>query len=123
MTKKFLKEIKEKLKKQKELIRVELEKFAQKDHNLKDDWDTRYPRADGGIGGQALEDAADQVEEYVNLLPLEHNLELRLKDINSALEKIKKGRYGKCERCAKKISEERLKVYPEARFCGKCEEK
>ena len=68
-----------------------------------------------------MEDAADQVEEYVTLLPIEHNMELRLQSINSALEKMKKGKYGKCEKCGKKIIEERLKIYPEARFCVKCE--
>ena len=122
MNKGLLKELKEKLEKQKVSIEAELEKFAKKDENLKGDWDTKFPKTDGGgIGGQVLEDAADQVEEYVNLLPIEHSMELRIQDINSALEKIKKGTYGKCENCGKNIDEERLKVLPEARECGKCE--
>jgi DnaK suppressor protein len=50
-------------------------------------------------------------------------MELRLVDVNSALEKIKKGTYGKCENCGKDIDIERLKVYPEAKFCVKCEKK
>ena len=123
MTKKTLEELKLKLKKQKQEIEAQLQRFAKKDEKLKGDWDTNYPKADGGVGGQALEDAADQVEEYVNLLPLEHNLELRLCGVDLALDKIKKGKYGKCEHCRKKISEDRLKVYPEARFCKKCETK
>jgi len=121
MTKKLLSELKEKLEEQKTSIEAELGKFAKKDENLKGDWNTRFPKVDGGIGGQVLEDAADQVEEYVNLLPVEHNMELRLQNINLALEKIKKGFYGKCEKCGKKITKERLKIYPEARECGKCE--
>lgn len=121
MTKKLLLELKEKLEEQKASIEAELGKFAKKDENLKGDWDTKFPKADGGIGGQVLEDAADQVEEYVNLLPVEHNMELRLQSINLALENIKKGFYGKCEKCGKNISEERLKILPEARECGKCE--
>ena len=121
MNKKLLKELKEKLEKQKNSIETELEKFATKDKKLKGDWDTRYPKFNGGAGSQAMEDAADQVEEYVTLLPIEHNMELRLQSINSALEKMKKGKYGKCEKCGKKIIEERLKIYPEARFCVKCE--
>lgn len=121
MNKKILKELKEKLEKQKTSIERELEKFAQRDENLKDDWDTRYPKSNGGVGSQALEEAADEVEEYATLLSLEHNLELRLRDINLALEKIKKGKYGRCEKCGKQISEERLKVYPEARRCVSCE--
>ena len=121
MNKELLKELKEKLEKQKEVIKTELGKFAKEDKNMKGDWDTKYPEVNGGSGGQMLEDAADQVEEYANLLPVEHSLELRLKSINSALEKIKKGKYGKCEKCEKNISEERLKVYPEAEICSKCQ--
>lgn len=120
MTKKLLKELKEKLEKQKTSIEAELGKFARKDEKLKGDWDTKYPQSNGGAGSQALEDAADQVEEYVTLLPIEHSMELRLQSINSALEKIKKGKYGKCEKCQKKIAEERLKIYPESLECGKC---
>jgi len=121
MNKKLLAELKEKLEKQKASIEAELHKFAKKDEKLKGDWDTQYPKTNGEVGSQALEDAADQVEEYVNLLPIEHSLELRLQNINSALDKIKKDRYGKCEKCGKKIPEERLKIYPEARMCTKCE--
>lgn len=120
MTNKLLKELKQKLEKQKILLEAQLQKFATKDKKLKGDWDTKFPKVDGAVGGQALEDAADQVEEYVNLLPVEHDMELRLQNINSALEKIKKGTYGKCQKCNKKISEERLKIYPEAIKCPNC---
>ena len=121
MNKKTLLELREKLEKAKTAIETELQKFAEEDKKLKGDWDTKYPKFNGGAGGQALEDAADQVEEYVTLLPIEHNMELRLQSINLALEKIKKGKYGKCEKCGKKIKEERLKIYPEARFCSECQ--
>ena len=120
MNKKLLKDLEKKLEEQEVSIETELKKFAKEDKKLKGDWDTKYPKFNSGVGSQALEDAADQVEEYVTLLPIEHNLELRLRDINLALEKIKKGKYGKCEKCGKNIKEERLKVYPEARVCSKC---
>jgi len=45
---------------------------------------------------------------------------LQLLDINLALEKIKKGTYGKCEKCGKQISIQRLKAYPEAKYCREC---
>lgn len=124
MNKKLENDLKEKLKKQKEEIEKELSHFAKKDENLEHDWDTKYPKmAQGSTGSNALEEAADEVEQYANMLPIEHNLELRLKDIDFALEKIKKGNYGFCENCKKKTNEERLKVYPEARFCLDCEKK
>jgi len=123
MNEKTLKEIREKLEKQKDLLEQELNKFAKKDKKLKGDWDTKYPKADGATGGSALEDAADQVEAYANLLPVEHNMELRLKDIGLALGKIKRNKYGKCEKCGKQIDEERLRIYPEARYCLNCDKK
>ncbi len=126
MNKKILQEIKNKLEIQKTAIEAELGKFAKKDDNLKGDWDTKYPKSGKADGSQSLEDAADQVEEYVNLLPIEHNMELRLRDINLALEKIergKKGKYGQCEKCGKDIPEDRLKIYPEARRCAVCDKR
>ena len=105
---------------QKASLEAELGKFARKDKKLAGDWDTRFPKPSQSSGSSALEDAADQVTEYSNLLPVEHNMELRLQDIEKALDKIKKDKYGKCEKCNKPISEERLKIYPEAIICGKC---
>jgi DnaK suppressor protein len=116
MKKELVLKLKEKLEKEKSSLEKELEGFAEKDERIKGDWDTKYPRTSGG----SLEEAADEVEEYGNLLPVEHSLELRLKNINRALEKIKEGDYGKCEKCGKKISEQRLKVHPSSLYCKKC---
>jgi len=120
MDKKLLKELKEKLEKEKSRIEEELKKFAKKDEKLKGDWDTKYPKWDGEAGSSSLETMANEVEEYESLLPIEQTLELKLRDINLALEKIKKGKYGICEKCGKEIDIERLKTIPEARFCLKC---
>jgi len=121
MDKKMVAEIKEKLEEQKASIEAELKKFATKDEKLEGDWDTKYPRFnEGSAGGQALEEAADEVERYSTLLPIEHSLELRLQRVNEALDRIKKGTYGTCEKCGKAISKERLGVSPEAADCGKC---
>jgi len=126
----FIEEAKDKLEKDKIAVETELKKFAKEDKNLKGDWDTRFPKFNGSeAGGSALEKAADEVEEYVTLLPIEYSLELRLKNINLALEKIEKptvhtqGKYGICENCGEEIPIERLKVHPEARFCLKCKQK
>ena len=120
MSKKLFEELRKKLEKEKVAIEKELEKFAKKDEGLPGDWDTRFPHWNGESGSSALERAANEVEEYSTLLPIEYNLESRLKDINLALEKIKRGKYGICENCRKKISQDRLRAYPEARTCTKC---
>ena len=120
MNKKLLLEFKQKLEKERVIIEEQLKRFAKEDKKLKGDWDTRFPHWDGEAGGAGLEKAADEVEEYEARLPIEYSLELKLKNIDLALEKIKKGEYGMCEKCGKKIDEKRLKIYPEARFCRKC---
>lgn len=51
----------------------------------------------------------------------------QLKKINSsiktALQKIRKGNYGKCERCSKQIEIGRLLVFPMAQYCVSCSKK
>ncbi len=122
MNQKILKKLKEKLENEKVAVEEQLKKFAKKDEKLPGDWDTVFPRYNGGESGSAaLEKAADEVEEYETLLPIEYTLETKLRDINLALEKIKKGKYGICEKCGKEIPIARLKVSPEARFCLKCQ--
>jgi DnaK suppressor protein len=104
------------LEKEKASIESSLKGFATKDKKVPGDWDTRFPK----LNGASLEDSADEVEEYENLLPIEFSLENRLKDVNLALEKIKNGTYGKCENCKKEIPENRLEVCPEAKTCDMC---
>ena len=112
----LLEKLKKKLEKNKEKLERELKGFAEKDKKLKGDWDTKYPKFDGG----KMEEEADEVEEYSNLLPIENTLELELGKVNRALRKIEKGTYGICEKCKNPISEDRLKVYPRAVYCKKC---
>ena len=122
MEKEFIEKIKDGLEKEKALIEKELQKFAEKDTKPTGDWDTRFPSHDNKeTGSAALEQEADEVQEYATLLPIEYSLESRLKNINLALEKIKKGKYGICEKCGKEIPSERLGAASDARFCLKCE--
>ena len=123
MNKDLTDNLKRKLEEEKANLEKGLEKFAKKDENLKDDWDTKFPSWGTESGSSNLEKAADEVEEYITLLPIEHSLELKLRDVNSALEKIKKEEYGICEKCKKEISENRLTVNPAAKLCIKCEGK
>ena len=46
----------------------------------------------------------------------------RLKQINSALQRIQEGKYGKCIKCKKDISIERLEAIPYALKCIQCQE-
>lgn len=117
----FLKQQKEKLEKIKDKLIKELESVAVKDSAGTGSWEIRFPAHNGGTGSSALEDATDEVEELATRLPLERDLEYRLKEVDTALEKIAQKTYGQCEKCKKPISRERLQLYPEARKCIKCE--
>lgn len=124
MNKLFIDSQEKKLKNLKDQLEKELASFAQKDENLKDNWKSKFPSFDEmESGNDRLEIAQDEVEEYLSRLPLEHVLELRLRDVKLALEKIKSKNYGLCEKCGKKISQKRIKIYPDARICLKCQKK
>jgi RNA polymerase-binding transcription factor DksA len=118
MTPEFIAKRKKDLEKKKVEMEEQLKTFASKTSD--DNWQTAYPQLT-----DTPEDKVDEVEEYENLLPVEHSLEKNLRDINQALEKIEQGTYGKCENCGAPdcecdIPEERLIVLPEAKTCNVC---
>ncbi|MDP3900992.1 MAG: TraR/DksA C4-type zinc finger protein [bacterium] len=117
MDKKTEIEIKEALERKKTNLESELSRFAKKDKDIEGDWDTKYPRTKEGD----LEDAADEVEQYSTMLPIEFSLEKQLQEVKGALERIKKGSYGICETCGKQIEKEKLLAYPETRICLSCQ--
>ena len=116
MNKKLIEALQEALENQKRSLEKELESFAVEDKNLKGNWDAKP------LNGEDtdMEEKADEAQQYDNLLSLEHSLELKLKDVNAALEKIPAGSYGVCEKCGKEIEEKRLMACPEARLCMEC---
>jgi len=116
MNQELIKNLKQSLESNKISIQKELGSFAKEDKTLKHNWDTKYPNREDGD----KDEEADEVQEYDNKLSLEYSLELKLKDVNMALEKMEKGGYGICEKCGKKIDEERLLACPEAKTCLKC---
>ena len=56
------------------------------------------------------QDSHQTIEAQIN------DLEKRLSDIELALKKIEKGRYGICEKTNQQIPQSRLEIVPEARF-------
>lgn len=65
--------------------------------------------------GDDEDEAASEVEEYVDNLGVESNLEAQLEEVVAALERIENGSYGICEATGKDIAPERLEAYPSAR--------
>ncbi|OGZ62120.1 MAG: hypothetical protein A3H51_03160 [Candidatus Spechtbacteria bacterium RIFCSPLOWO2_02_FULL_38_8] len=103
---------------QKEALEKELEKIAKRDPNQEGNWDTVFLNFEPNEFDE--EESADEVQEYVNRLPVEHALELRLKETNKALDRIKNNTYGKCKNCEDDIPQKRLKILPETEICLKC---
>jgi len=96
-------------------VNKELKTIAKEDARPKGDFDTKFPQ-----WGQDQDENAMEVAMYEKTLPVEFALELRLKEINEALARIKKGRYGLCQNCQQPISLARLDALPEAKICLDC---
>ena len=120
MDKKTQQKFKKILEEKKAKIEVELASIAKKDPRLKGDYDSKYPHFGAT---QSSDEEALEVSAYASRLPVEYALEVKLRDINLALEKIKKGAFGKCENCPGEIDQKRLEAMPEARICLNCAEK
>jgi RNA polymerase-binding transcription factor DksA len=58
-------------------------------------------------------------EEEVNLTLLE-NQEQLMEEINAALVRIEQGTFGRCEKCRREITRERLQAVAYTRYCSDC---
>lgn len=112
MHKELLNKLKSALEKDKKSLTEELNTFAVPDKKVKNDWDAKYENM-----GDAWDENAQEVTEYATRLPLEHELETRLQQVEYALKKIYDGTYGICDKCAQAIDVERLKANPSAVTC------
>ncbi|OGY23825.1 MAG: hypothetical protein A2Y57_03575 [Candidatus Woykebacteria bacterium RBG_13_40_7b] len=64
-----------------------------------------------------LEEDASEIEGHDRLLAQEIPMREKLIKVEGALDRIKKGTYGKCLKCGRQIDEERLEIVPEASYC------
>jgi RNA polymerase-binding transcription factor DksA len=82
-----------------------------------DDWEATP--SDMGNERADANDVADKIESYEGNDALVRDLEIRLREIDYAANKMKAGKYGICEVCNEEIEEERLEANPAARTCKK----
>ena len=115
MDPKFTSEMKQKLEEDRKNILKQLENFAHKDKFDRKNFQSDYPQY-----GDKEEDNAVEVAAFQDELSIEGDLRDNLKDIDIALDNVKKGKYGICENCNQPIDEQRLRAYPAARICVKC---
>jgi len=78
------------------------------------------------VEGMDAKDMADAASDDIDRRMIEAigSQELkRLKQIDSAITRIKQGRYGSCIKCAKRIPQARLEAMPSALMCIECKSK
>ena len=118
MKNKRIKEIRDKLIAKKKFIIAQLKKFAKRNKNAKNNYETDFLRL-----GEHQDENAIEVSDYVSSISVEYSLEKGLRNIEGALKKTSEGTYGICSKCGEPINPKRLEVAPEATLCVKCGEK
>ncbi|PIR93174.1 hypothetical protein COT99_02165 [Candidatus Falkowbacteria bacterium CG10_big_fil_rev_8_21_14_0_10_43_10] len=118
MDKKITAKIKKELETRRKEIIGELDKFTTQDKHVKG---KHRPQFDDL--GTANDDNAKEIDMYTTNLSVSSVLENNLKDIDSALKRIKEGKYGVCKYCGQEIGEKRLLARPVSSACVACKNK
>jgi DnaK suppressor protein len=82
-----------------------------------DDWQATPADIEGDLPDP--NEAADRIESFEGNNALVQNLESRLREVDWALQKIKKDTFGMCEIGGEPIEQDRLEANPAARTCKK----
>lgn len=115
MKKEFLKEMEGLLTTEEKRLNDELAEFSKQNPKNTEDFDAKFPNM-----GDKEDENAEEVATYSTNLTLERTLEANLRDVEKALERIKKGTYGICKYCNKEITEKRLRARPASSSCIDC---
>jgi len=113
MNKKDTEYFKNRLEKEKTLIETEIKTVGSSDPDNPKDFSATSNDMD--IDKADENELADKLGELGDNKGILDSLEKQLMDINSALEKIRKGTYGICEVSGEPIERERLEANPAAR--------
>lgn len=114
LAKKTKQELEKKLLKDQKRIGNQIEELKQDDPFINPDHVTDNAAVDTDVREKV---GHETIEAQIN------TLKRRLEAISYALEKIKSGGYGKCERCKTPINVARLNLLPECRYCVECEKR
>jgi RNA polymerase-binding protein DksA len=74
-------------------------------------------------GPVAMEDQAPVLHEQFVSIRFNNLAYEKIRAIDAALERLKRGEYGICEECDEPIAENRLRAVPWTRNCLQCQEK
>ena len=110
------KKIKEKLEKERDML-IEQLKDRGKLNPETGEWEATPDERSYSESDQ--NDMADRFEDFEERSSMIKDLEPRLANILSALKKVNRESFGKCEICKKNIEQTRLEANPAARTCKK----
>lgn len=100
----------------KETLVQDLEGMANRERKIgEDQYKASFPEY-----GDKPDENAQEISDYTSNLANEEVLEKNLRDVETALERIKNGNYGKCKYCGKIIDPKRLEARPTASSCIHC---
>lgn len=108
--------LEEKLKAEKQRLEGELSEIAQADPKNPNKWQVVAEATDPQ---DFRDETADRLEEWEDRGAATAALELRLQEVNQALEKLAIGAYGRCGVCGDEIEADRLAANPAAGTCKK----
>lgn len=80
------------------------------------EWEARLTENEAG-------DESNEAETGSRVAALKAVIGRRLKDVQRAIGKLRRGSYGVCDRCGEKIDPARLKVLPGVSYCIQCEKR
>lgn len=96
--------------------RLEKERLKLIDELLKEESPTDF----GSDAGLHEEEEVDEAESLGNQLALGRVTRERVNEIDAALNRIREGKYGVCEKCGQEIGDDVLNISPESRYCKNC---
>jgi len=108
---------KQRLEEEKRVVEGQLKSLGRENPKIPGDWEATGGELETLSPLQDSNEAADKLEEYEERREETDQMEIRLREINEALQKIEKGAYGICEVCGGQIEEDRLEANPAARTC------
>lgn len=117
MEKSTILKFKDKLEEEKNLLENELGTVSSRNPSNKDDWEPK--KVDMDINQADRNEVADELEEFGNNTAITIDLEIRLAEVKTAIEKINNDNFGVCEVGGEEIEEDRLEANPAAKTCKK----
>lgn len=115
MNKKEQNYFKDKLTKEKELLKGELETLGRSDKRSAMGWEATSGPME--VDNADENEVADRMEELEDNQGIMDKLEGQMEEVDAALKRIEDGAYGICEISNHPIEQERLEANPSARTC------